>query len=186
MPTPNESSCCAESPPPPHIRRAVSSQLQKHKQENDPLHPLFLSLSKNQPIGDWYQDTASFTLLNPLMAAPALEDCLSGPAIFRQHRANFPLAPRKRYLQGRVRHGPPDKLKSPPNRDWTMQSPDAEMRMQRGWTDNVRMWCWTYNETPASLPQSCHNPVLMKTWKCSTSRQILRSTLGGSRIVTRW
>ena len=26
---------------PPHIRRAVSSQLEKHKQENDPLHPLY-------------------------------------------------------------------------------------------------------------------------------------------------
>ena len=33
--------CCAELPPPPHIRRAVSSQLEKHKQENDPLHPLY-------------------------------------------------------------------------------------------------------------------------------------------------
>ena len=27
-------------PPPPHIQTAVSSQLEKHKQENDPLHPL--------------------------------------------------------------------------------------------------------------------------------------------------
>ena len=27
--------------PPPHIRRAVSSQLENHKHENDPLHPLY-------------------------------------------------------------------------------------------------------------------------------------------------
>ena len=44
------------------------------------------------------------------------------------------------------------KPKSPPDRDWKMQIiPYAEM----GWTDNVGMWGWTDNETPASLPQSC-------------------------------
>ena len=57
---------------PTHIRRAVSSQLEKHKQGNNPLHPLYMS--KIQPGRDSKQDIASSTLLNPLMAAHVLED----------------------------------------------------------------------------------------------------------------
>ena len=35
-----------------------------------------------------------------------------------------------------------------------MQIPYAEMGIQRGWTDNVRMWGRTDNETSAGLPHS--------------------------------
>ena len=40
------------------------------------------------------------------------------------------------------------KPKSPPDRDWTMQIPYVEMGIQRGWTDNVRMWGWTHAGLP--------------------------------------
>ena len=33
-----------------------------------------------------------------------------------------------------------------------MQIHYVEMGIQRGWTENVRMWGWSDNETPAGLP----------------------------------
>ena len=151
------------APPPLHIRWAVSSQLEKHRQENDPLHPLYAQIE---------------TQLPPLDGSAALEDW---PAISRQYHKNSHSVPRNRYLQVRVRHGPPGQA----DRDWMMQIPYAEMGIQRGWTDNVRMWGWTDNETPASLP---HPATAMYPWRhgrVQPPSQILHPALGGSRVVTR-
>ena len=56
---------------PPHIRPAVSSQLEKLKQENDPLHPQY----EQDPARKRLKSRHSFLhSVEPLMAAPALED----------------------------------------------------------------------------------------------------------------
>ena len=52
--------------------------------------------------------------------------------------------------------------KSPPDRDRTMQSPFAEMGMQQGWINCVRM-NRLYKTT--RFAPTCQNPVHMKTWK---------------------
>ena len=54
------------------------------------------------------------------------------------------------------------KPKSPPDRDWKMQIPYAEMGIQRGWTDNERMWGWTDHETPAGLS---HPATTLYPWR---------------------
>ena len=61
-----------------------------------------ISMSRIQPGRDSNQGTASSTLSKHLMAAPALEDWPSGPAISRQHHTSSSSALRNRYLQVRV------------------------------------------------------------------------------------
>ena len=163
MPKTNESRCpilvVRNYPPPPqHIRLALSSLVEKQKQENDPLHPLYVQDPAKKRLGYYYnQDTACS--VEPLDGSDRRP--YSSPVNSRQHHSNCPSTPRNRILQVRVRRLTTVdmthlvKPKSPTNRDWTMQHTYAEMWTQRGWTDSERMWGRTDNETPASL----HNPT---------------------------
>ncbi len=139
----------------------VSSQIDKHKQENDPLHPVYMS--KIHPERHSNQDTASSTLLNPLTAAPILEDWPSGPAISRQQHTSSPSASMKRYLEVRVRHGQITSGQGLGDATPLYRNGDTtSMDMQRVNVGMNWQWnnCWSV--------QSCHNPVPTKTWKSST------------------
>ena len=76
---------------PPHISDGQSHPSLRNPNKKTTL--CILSLCKFLPERDSNQDTASSIMMNPLMAAPALEDCPSGPAIYRQHHTSSPSAP---------------------------------------------------------------------------------------------
>ena len=120
-------------PPPPHIRRAISSELEKHEQENDPLHPLY----EQDPARKRLKSRYSF--LHSVRPDDGRVGIRRMTLWSRHHHTISHSVPMNRCLQVRVRHGPMVKPKSPPGRDWTMQIPYAEMGIQRGQTDNVRM-----------------------------------------------
>ena len=91
---------CGIAPPPPHIR-AVSSQLEKHKQENDPLHPLY----EQDPVRKRPKSRHSFIhSVEPL-------DCSARTrrlTLWSSHlQTSSHSVPRNRCLQVRMRHGPP-------------------------------------------------------------------------------
>ena len=75
------------------------------------------------------------------MTAPALEDWPYGPDNTKQSQG----IATSRFEWVMVHLVKP---KLPPQGDWTMQIPYAEMGIQLGWTGNVQMWGWTDMETP--------------------------------------
>ena len=145
-------------PPPPHIRRAVSSQLEKHKKENDSQHPLY----EQDPARNTLKSRHSFQgfCRTPWSQRPhSKTDSLVVPSPDNTTQA---LIQSQGIAVSRFEWGMTHlvKPKSPPDRDWTMQIAYAEMGIQRGWTDNVRMWEWTDHDTLVLLvcqilPQPC-------------------------------
>ena len=174
--------CCAELRPPPHVRRTVSSQLEEHKQENDPLHPLYEQVAGRKRLKSRHSflhsvetlDGSARTRILTLLSSHASPDN-TAQALMQSQR----IAASR--FEWDISHLV--KPKSPPDRDWTMQIPYAEMGIQRGWTDNVRTSGWTDNETPADLP---HPATTMYPWRpgrVQPPSQILRSALGGRRRI---
>ena len=100
---------------------AVSSQLEKHKQENDPLHPLY------------QQDPARKILKSRHGFLHSVEPIDTSQALLQPKG----IAPSK--FEWGMDHVV--KPKSLSDKDWTMQTRYAEMGIQRGWTDIV--WVWT-------------------------------------------
>ena len=126
------------------------------------------------------------TLSNPLMAASALEYWLSGPAISRQHHKALIQSQGIATSPGSSDAWPTWSSQNhprPPDRDWTMQIPYAEMGIQRGWTGNVRMWGWTDHETPAGLPHPATTVYSWGHWRVQPRARSFAPALGGSRVV---
>ena len=146
---------------PPHIKRAVSSQLEKLNEENDPLQPLYEQDPARKRLKSRHSflhsveplDGSACTRILTLWSMQPSPDNTT-QALIQSHgittsRFEWDMA----HLV---------KPKSPPDRDWTMQIPYAEMGIQRGWTDNVRMWEWTDHDTPAGLP---HPATTVCPWR---------------------
>ena len=95
--------CCAELP---HhiIRRTVSSQLEKLKQENDPLHPLY----EQDPARKRLKSRHSFLhSVEPLDGSARTRRLTLWSSHLQTTSHKLSFSPKNHYLQVRVRYGPP-------------------------------------------------------------------------------
>ena len=126
---------CGIAPPPPHIRRAISSQLEKHEQENDPLHPLY----EQDPARKRLQSRYSFLhSVRPDDGRVRIRRLTLWSSHLQTSPHNLSFSPNESLPPGSSEAWP-TWLSLNRLRDWTMQIPYAEMGIQRGQTDNVRM-----------------------------------------------
>ena len=154
---------------PPHIRRAVSSQLEKLKQENNPLHPLF------------EQDPARMRLKSRHSFLHSVEP-LDGSA--RTGRLTL-WSSQLQTTPHKLSFSPKESLPPGSSETWSTWSSLNRLRTGTGRCKSL-MQNWGFNEDgqttcecvdeqtmkhmlvcPRSAP-SCHNRVTKQTWKSST------------------
>ena len=155
--------------PPPHIRRAVSSQLEKHKQESDPLHPLY----EQDPSRKRLKSRHSF-----LHSVESLDGsaCTRRLTLWSNHLQT--ITPHK------LSFSPKESLPPGSSEAWPTCSSLNRLRTGTGRCKSL-MQKWRFNEDGQTTsecgdeqtmkhllvcphPASAHGTVPMKTWKSST------------------